>query len=291
LENVLNEVLGESFFGYNSIDEKNKIIEFEVGDDGYDLESNILVRLSSENEYIKDIDCAINELKKSYPDAADFIDMRHNIVWKTDKREGYIRGINLLEFHEKLSNIAAKLPKLAQENVIKLIENDIESPWFKNAVKLATAKEKLKIILEKMANRCSLSSRFDMDYFLGGLNRVHARFDLDDDNRIIVKPFKINECFFSNDYNNINVHYLSPYHEVINSSFHAFFQLNVKYRNLIRKCNNCLNFYMVQRNLKSKWCSNKCRLEHHNKKRIESGAHAAYKRRKRAEGAKESYYG
>jgi hypothetical protein len=40
-----------------------------------------------------------------------------------------------------------------------------------------------------------------------------------------------------------------------------------------------------------RFCSSKCRLDFHNRKRIETGAHAAYKRRRRAEGAPESYYG
>lgn len=67
---------------------------------------------------------------------------------------------------------------------------------------------------------------------------------------------------------------------------------------LIHRCENpiCNKFFLSKRAKKKgpggiRFCSDKCRLNFHNKIRIESGEHAAYKRRKRAEGATESYYG
>jgi endogenous inhibitor of DNA gyrase (YacG/DUF329 family) len=66
-------------------------------------------------------------------------------------------------------------------------------------------------------------------------------------------------------------------------------------RRKIKKCPNCYKYY-VRRRLKEEksgnyFCSAKCRLSWHNEKRIKSGAHAEYKRKKRKDGASPSYYG
>lgn len=67
---------------------------------------------------------------------------------------------------------------------------------------------------------------------------------------------------------------------------------------LLYKCENkkCRQYFFAKRAKKKgegglKFCSKECRQDFNNRKRIESGEHAAYKRRKRKEGAKESYYG
>jgi len=62
-------------------------------------------------------------------------------------------------------------------------------------------------------------------------------------------------------------------------------------RRYINKCRKCQKFYVSKTIRPSKFCSDKCRLAWHNRKRIVSGKAAEYKRRKRKEGAKESYYG
>lgn len=51
-------------------------------------------------------------------------------------------------------------------------------------------------------------------------------------------------------------------------------------RRKIRKCINCKMFYISKTSRDSKFCSDKCRLGFHNRKRIESGEHARYKREK-----------
>ncbi len=62
-------------------------------------------------------------------------------------------------------------------------------------------------------------------------------------------------------------------------------------RRKLKICSECNRFYATNTIRKSKFCSDKCRLKWHNRKRIRSGEAAAYKRKKRREGAKESYYG
>lgn len=63
----------------------------------------------------------------------------------------------------------------------------------------------------------------------------------------------------------------------------------------LKKCSKCKQFFF-RKTLKvelsgNHFCSDKCRLAFHNEKNIKSGKHAEYKRQKRKEGAKESYYG
>jgi hypothetical protein len=62
-------------------------------------------------------------------------------------------------------------------------------------------------------------------------------------------------------------------------------------RKYFKKCHQCNGFYISKTLASSKYCSDKCRMAYHNRKRIKSGEAREYKRRKRMEGAKESYYG
>ncbi len=62
-------------------------------------------------------------------------------------------------------------------------------------------------------------------------------------------------------------------------------------RRKLKLCDECTKFYISKTIRPSRFCSDKCRLAWNNRKRIESGEAREYKRRKRAEGAKESYYG
>jgi hypothetical protein len=59
----------------------------------------------------------------------------------------------------------------------------------------------------------------------------------------------------------------------------------------LKRCEECKHFYVSKTIRSSKFCSDKCRLDFHNRKRTESGEAREYKRRKREKGAKESYYG
>ena len=70
----------------------------------------------------------------------------------------------------------------------------------------------------------------------------------------------------------------------------AEFLFNGDWRKL-RRCEECGDFYISKTRGYSKYCSSKCRMKYHNRRRIESGEARKYKRRKRKEGAKESYYG
>lgn len=67
---------------------------------------------------------------------------------------------------------------------------------------------------------------------------------------------------------------------------------NQKY---LKKCANCHKFFLRKtlrdEKTENRFCSPKCKRDFHNQLNIESGKHAEYKRKKRREGARESYYG
>jgi hypothetical protein len=62
-------------------------------------------------------------------------------------------------------------------------------------------------------------------------------------------------------------------------------------KGLLGRCIECSKFYFAKKMGSHNFCASKCRMKYHNRKRIESGEAAEYKRKKREEGAKESYYG
>ena len=63
---------------------------------------------------------------------------------------------------------------------------------------------------------------------------------------------------------------------------------------LIHLCEECRDFFIsktVRAVQPHRFCSDRCRLKLHNRERIKSGKNREFKARKRAEGAKPSYYG
>ncbi len=73
--------------------------------------------------------------------------------------------------------------------------------------------------------------------------------------------------------------------------FVEFLKIENNYK-LFNVCDNCGKYFMSSSKRKQRFCSGgKCRQNYHNRRRIESGEAKEYKRKKRKEGAKESYYG
>ena len=68
-----------------------------------------------------------------------------------------------------------------------------------------------------------------------------------------------------------------------------------KNRLLVYKCENkeCWNYHIKKTKRKSRFCSDECRYQDSNRRRIDSGEHREYKARKKLEvgGAKPSYHG
>jgi len=77
--------------------------------------------------------------------------------------------------------------------------------------------------------------------------------------------------------------------DVASYNLSAFLLFNK--RDKLNCCKKCNRFYISKTIRPSKYCSDKCRLSYHNQERIKSGKAKEYKRKKRREGAKPSYYG
>jgi len=78
------------------------------------------------------------------------------------------------------------------------------------------------------------------------------------------------------------------------TSYYFFVEFLKKENNykLFNVCDYCEKYFISSSKRKQRFCSGgKCRQNYHNRRRIESGEAKEYKRRKRKEGAKESYYG
>jgi hypothetical protein len=60
---------------------------------------------------------------------------------------------------------------------------------------------------------------------------------------------------------------------------------------LMQRCDNCEKYFIAKTTRTQRFCGDTCRQAWHNRRRIESGEAKEYKRKKRREGAKESYYG
>jgi hypothetical protein len=80
-------------------------------------------------------------------------------------------------------------------------------------------------------------------------------------------------------------------HMIACYSLMEFLTTRTDNRDRIKICYECGGVY-VQKRLREdqRFCCAKCRLKYNNRKRIESGEHAAYKKRRREQGATEGYY-
>jgi len=81
------------------------------------------------------------------------------------------------------------------------------------------------------------------------------------------------------------------YAQVVRYCFIEFIR-DKENRESIKSCDNCSKGYIAKTKRKQRFCSKKCRLTWHNRKRIESGEHARYKRERKEKGkATPSYWG
>lgn len=94
-------------------------------------------------------------------------------------------------------------------------------------------------------------------------------------------PVTMDEDGHINKYPEIGEH--SGYDQVLAYCLITFIE-SERNRKLIHKCRMCRNFFLSKKLGEHKFCSKKCRLSFHNRKRIESGEHARYKREGRKQG-------
>ena len=168
----------------------------------------------------------------------------------------------------------------------KLIENLQDASDFKRHDLMLTGYEykKLKKLLNELYSAASLLESETIHDFTAYYNAIRPDVEVQYDGTIAENLISEDGKQFKAD-------------DVITSCVIKVFS-NERNVRLLNKCENekCRQYFFAKRAKKkgeggNRFCSDKCRLDFHNRKRIESGEHAAYKRRKRKEGAPESYYG
>ncbi|MFC1880960.1 hypothetical protein ACFL2S_05605 [Thermodesulfobacteriota bacterium] len=156
-------------------------------------------------------------------------------------------------------------------------------------------RNKLKKILNDIVKGKALSKNKLFDKFLDSYDFFCPQYiEINSDDTLVYNSHFFKEAQFLNldsGPNEMNVDWPRPYHAVILYFFFEFLKISEN-KKLIHKCDECEKFFISKTARKQRFCpGNKCRLSYHNRKRIRSGEAKEYKRKKRKEGAKGSYYG
>jgi hypothetical protein len=222
-------------------------------------------------------------------------------LWENNQEgfELYDHIINLRKYANQISKIPGPI-SVAQEKVAHYL--------LENKLLLAHSSVYLKqVILKKVFDRAIRGIRLDgYSPFTGMIISYQESFGpsvevLPDGNLKFDKPIRWEESFTeyyepppkqddNRNYYSVGAKKLEAYISAINYFLVEFLR---PYNNVSRFhcCKNCDKYFISSTKRKAAFCSKKCRQGWHNKERIRSGEHAKYKRKKRLEGAKESYYG
>jgi len=164
---------------------------------------------------------------------------------------------------------------------------------------IASFQEDLKLLLAGLARKRNLSqSKIIREFIKDYSHFLSPKLEISEDG-IIIEAFPLKQDSFLEE---LKLTYGSPvpsssdWHEkYISFMFNCLIKLLISKKNiqLIKLCIKCQKFYFAKTLRKEqRFCSKKCRLDSHNRRRIDSGEHAKYKReRKEAGKATASYYG
>lgn len=208
---------------------------------------------------------------------------------------------------EKVATIGASILEL-QNSIPKTRALDIEKHFQRfycllmGYRKISLIRKKLNILFSEITDGKNLHESKIVNEFLKNIREqwegeafwFASAFQINEDGFIVETFDDVNERDF---YNNGIVDYSHSvwgvYYEkwVIGCILDLLKLKSNIFRDFLHNCQNCENLYFPKTKRKSKYCSDKCRLAFHNRKRIKSGIAKDYKRKKRREGAKESYYG
>ncbi len=207
---------------------------------------------------------------------------RYN-VFKDGKNDAYLKA-------KELTKVRSEIERLKQEistDSYNFIRDLFDNERMKAHQELFYMQRKLIEVLAVIAQGKSLYKNKAINYFLGAYNENFMFSpDILPDGTLSFKAFNMAE----NSFTEIKEDNLYLYDKFINFCLIEFLK-QPKNQKLIHICDECEEFFMSKTTRHSRFCSDKCRLAWHNRKRIESGEHRDYKRKKRKEGAKESYYG
>jgi hypothetical protein len=221
-------------------------------------------------------------------DSGELFIKKARALLKIEKTMGYIQSvwddINYLKFGPGFKGNPIPLGSIksvSYPNLSESIHNQIKK-----------TQRVLSSIMKCIIEGKSLKSNKDLSRILFVYNEFEPHLKIKNDGSISREPsFFPEESFIIKDL------FSSAYKKFNNPAFRAISFLLIKFlmlpnsTKLIHQCDECREIYISITIKSRRFCSDKCRLSYHNRKRIESGEAKEYKRKKRMEGAKESYYG
>ncbi len=198
-----------------------------------------------------------------------------------------LRHINeLMEVSQSIFNLKSEIPENRVEELYDISKKYQEV--FDLHKKIKKIQKAYRDILESIIEGSPLNEISQLDEFIKGYyDGPTTKLSIDDD--CLMQIPSINE----NNY--LKIESIRGWGHTLQSELayvivRYFF--DSQSRKFLRKCEECRKFYVSKTLARSKYCTAKCRLAFHNRKRIESGEHARYKReRKNKEKATASYYG
>jgi hypothetical protein len=278
--------------------------------DEYDFRNDKLILLTEQEGKkvripLKDVDKNYKKIKIKIKNSCEVppSPAKNSIV---ESWENTQQGFELYDHITNIRKYAKLIPKVS--GPISAAEEKVGRYLLKNELLLAHSNIYLKqVILKKVFDRVINGIRLDRyfpfhDIISSYLQSLGPSIEiLPEGNLKFNKPIK-REKFFTQyykplpeqddnrDYYGVGAKNLEAYMSAIN---HFFVEFLKTYNNINRFhcCKYCDKYFISNTKRKAKFCSKKCRQDWNNTKRIQSGEHREYKRKKRLEGAKESYYG
>jgi hypothetical protein len=152
---------------------------------------------------------------------------------------------------------------------------------------------KFRVLLASISKGKTLTTALN-NIIEGSTKFIRTQFSADPENGPLIKKERIYHPKFGStdlpdDCVGSDLFFYLTTHDFIGLSLAKFLDEND--RRKLKYCEECTSFYIAKTLRNQRFCSGQCRLSHHNRKRIESGEAMEYKRKKRREGAKKSYYG
>lgn len=220
-------------------------------------------------------------------------------VFKTDSKS-YGREFDVSkDLHKKISRLMEISSELVNYKS-KISKKDIDRLRKSDAYRIITLHVRIKFtqdyygeILEHLANGKKLSENINIEYLVRLYNFWKFQMtELSIKNDLPIEIPKFNEAaYIVKPQQDLGGWWLVHHHEGDLPYLTLEFLKGANNRKYIRRCPKCQKHHIAKRLNNKKFCGDRCRLAWHNQKRVKSGEHAAYKRKRRMEGAPASYYG
>jgi len=240
-------------------------------------------------------------------DNSDFDHYSRLNIDKVKSKFGQLSETEILNIVKRLQIVGSMISELKKSiPESKFSEIKSETGYYQQLLKgngkIAKFKQRLRLLLLEIINEKNLYQSEIINDFLNEYNRVfseNAYFysslaEVNKNGVIIERPQHTEDAFLIVDGNQEKGYIILSWPGFYYSSIVRFvikFLKSEKNKKRIIKCAECGSFHISKTIRPSRFCSDECRHAWNNRKRIESGEAREYKRKKRAEGAKESYYG